>query len=438
MRLTKSPPLVLVALGALAVSTASAQVHEASDWHRFRGPNGQGICGEAALPLQWSAEKDLTWTTPLPGPGSSSPIVVGDKVLVTCCSGYGTGPDAPGGMDDLTRHLLCVNLADGEILWKKDVTAKAAEDRYRGYLREHGYASNTPVSDGEHVYAFFGKSGVHAFDLEGKQLWNTGVGTSSADRRWGSGASPILYENLLIVNAADEGRALIALNKKTGEEEWRYESRNMSLAYGTPIIVEPEGKSSELVIAVPGTVRGFDPLTGKLLWWANACGTGNICPSPVLWNETVIINGGYPRKFSTSIQLGGRGDVSESHVLWTGRATTYVPTPVVHEDHLYWIDERGIARCQEAKTGEETWSERLELEDRGMRCYASPILSDGNVIAVTRHGGTIVFKANPKEYEQVARNVIEGDSSQFNATPAASDGKLLLRSDQALYCVGVN
>jgi len=174
---------------------------------------------EGKVPVTWSAGERIAWKANLPGPGSSSPIIVGDRVFITCWSGYGDG--SGGSMDKLKRHLLCLSKADGKILWDKTVPAVQPEDEYTGFITEHGYASNTPTSDGTRVFVFFGKSGALAFDFDGKQLWQTSLGTNSNSRRWGSAASPILYKETVIVAAMDEGGAVVALDKTTGKQVWK-------------------------------------------------------------------------------------------------------------------------------------------------------------------------------------------------------------------------
>ena len=185
----------------------------AEDWTRFRGPNGTGISRDA-VPTTWNDSENLRWKTKLPGFGSSSPIVVGSRVFVTCYSGYGIGERDAGRPATLKRYLLCINRETGAILWQQRVDAELPEDDFSGYLTEHGYASNTPTSDGQRVYVFFGKSGVLAFDMEGKQLWSAGVGKESSNRRWGSGASLILYQNAVIVNASEESNSIRASTKR--------------------------------------------------------------------------------------------------------------------------------------------------------------------------------------------------------------------------------
>ncbi len=180
-----------------------------ADWPRFRGPNGSGVSADSnATPVRWSPKENVKWKVELPGAGVSSPIVVGDRVYVTCYSGYGLDRQNPGDINDLTRHLVCVDRESGKILWDKSVKAALPEDPFSGIgVPAHGYASHTPVSDGENVYVFFGKSGALAFDKEGNRLWQTNVGSGSDDKRWGSSSSPILHDDLLIVTASAEGRA---------------------------------------------------------------------------------------------------------------------------------------------------------------------------------------------------------------------------------------
>ncbi|MCG8511227.1 MAG: PQQ-like beta-propeller repeat protein, partial [Rhodospirillales bacterium] len=339
-------------------------------------------------------------------------------------------------MNALTRHLLCIDKNSGKIIWQKAINAEMPEDPWRSYIREHGYASQTPVSDGERVYCFFGKTGVYAFDMDGKQLWKRGVGKESADRRWGSAASPILYKDILIINAGDESRKLYGLNKNNGEVVWEYESPKFEMAYATPVLVEREDGKTLFVLGVPGAVGGFDPETGEVVWRASIDIPGNLSPSPVLLDDKVIILGGWPERQTIAIKLGGENDVTNSHILWQTRTTSYVSTPIAHEGYIYWIDEKGNAHCVNVENGDTRWSHNLGLRGRGMRCYASSVLIGEHVVAVTRFDGTYVFKATPEGYKQVAHNVIESDDSMFNATPAISEGKLYLRSNEYLYAIG--
>ncbi len=425
-----------LALASAAFLLATLSSH--ADWNRFRGPNGTGIATGTA-PLKWSAHEHLAWKAELPGPGTSSPITVGGKVFITCWSGYGDG--GSGDMSQLKRHLVCLSKTDGHVLWDAAVPAALPEDPYEGMLREHGYASSTPASDGERVYVFFGKTGALAFDLNGRQLWQTPLGTHSNDRRWGSAASPMLYKDLLVVNALDEGSAIVALNKNTGKEVWKAPAEGLQLAYSTPALSEHDGQQ-DLLIAVPQELWGLNPDNGKLRWYAAHDLSGNLSPGVIIGDGTAYVFGGFPKQGSAAIKPGGKDDVTKTNLLWQSNESSYVPTPVFFDGHLYVINDDGFALCIEAKTGKEVFRERVMEGARGGKrrgggkpFYASPVLADGKIYCPSRKNGTFVIAAKPA-YELLAKNVIEGDDSQFNATPAVDGGRLYLRSDRALYCIG--
>lgn len=424
----------LLALAIVPLSLA-APLALAADWPRFRGPDGRGI-GESAVPLEWSEDKHLLWKAALPGPGSSSPIVHGDDVFVTCYSGYGVPGQAGAAQATLVRHLLCIDRGTGREKWRKDVPAELPEDAYEGFLTEHGYASSTPVADADAVYAFFGKSGVVAFDRAGKELWRVAVGQESSNRRWGSAASLILHNDLVIVNAAEESQSIRGLDRTTGREVWKAEAAALELAYGTPAVVTlPDGRE-ELVVAVPSEVWGLDPATGKIRWYATHALTGNLSPSVIVDGDVVYVFGGFRSAGSLAVRAGGSGDVTTSHVLWTSRASSYVATPLLHEGHLYWIDDRGQAFCTSATTGEQVYRSRVaEIAAGGRPVYASPVVSAGRLIVPTRWSGTLVLPAEPR-FEVLACNQFAGDESDFSGTPAIVDGRLYLRSGRFLFCVG--
>lgn len=419
----------LVTGAVLLAATAAC----AADWPRFRGPNGAGI-GASAVPLEWSEERNLVWKTPLPGPGSSSPVVQGDRVFVTCYSGYGTGTG--GAAEKLVRHLVCIDRATGATNWQRDVAAVLPEDTYEGFLTEHGYSSNTPATAADAVYAFFGKSGVVAFDLDGTEQWRAAVGGESSSRRWGSAASLVVKGDLVIVNAAEESQSILALDRATGREVWKAEASALELAYGTPAFATLPDGTEDLVVAVPEEVWGLDPATGKIRWYATHALEGNVSPSVVVDGDVAYVFGGFRSAGSLAVRAGGRGDVTKTHVLWTSRASSYVATPLVHEGHLYWIDDRGQAWCSNAATGAQVYRQRVEgIAAGGRPVYASPVLSGGHVIVPSRWSGTFVLPAEPR-YEILARNRFAGDDSDFSGTPAVADGRLFLRSGRFLYCIG--
>ncbi len=427
-------PLATLVSCLCAVMAGNVQ---AGDWRQFRGENSNGRADDSDVPVRWSESKNLLWRTLMPGPGSSSPIVTGEKVFVTSYSGYGVDPGNPGEMSDLVRHLVCLDRRKGTVLWKREIPARLPEDPFRGYIGEHGYASSTPVTDGERVYVFFGKTGAIAFDLAGNELWQADLGQESSNRRWGSAASPILHENQLIVNASDESQSIRALDKLTGKEIWRAEAASLELAYGTAQIASRPTGGDDLVLAVPGEIWGLNVETGKLRWYAETGLSGNICPSLTLSAGVAYGFGGYPTQGSFAVRLSGTGDVTDSHVLWKSRVSSYVASPVLHEGHLYWVSDRGDAMCAKASDGSLVFSERLpQLSDAGRKrpAYASLVYANGRFYAVTRYSGTFVFKAHPK-FDLLATNSLN-DSSQFNGTPAISGNQIFLRSDKFVYAVG--
>lgn len=421
----------LVAAAMLSACAAA----RGEDWPRFRGPDGLGR-GGSAVPLTWSETEHLRWKAPLPGPGSSSPIVHGDDVFVTCYSGGKTASATTGDANGLVRHLLCIDRGTGRVKWQRDVVADPPEDAYEGFLTEHGYASSTPVVDTDAVYAFFGKSGVVAFDRSGRELWRVRVGRESSNRRWGSAASLIRHRDLVIVNAAEESQSIRGLDRRTGREVWKAEAAALELAYGTPVVTTlPDGRD-ELILAVPREIWGLDPDTGKLRWYVTHPLTGNVSPSVVVDGGVAYAFGGFRSAGSVAVRLGGTGDVTRSHVLWTSKVSSYVATPLLHEGHLYWIDDRGQAFCADARTGEQVYRQRVpEITAGGRPVYASPVLSGDRVYVATRWDGVLVLPAKP-EFAVLAQNRFTGDESDASGTPAVADGCLVLRSGRFLYCVG--
>ena len=416
-----------------AACSCLALFHARADWSRFRGPDGAGSSPGSKPPVQWNESQNLRWKAALPGPGSSSPILVGKRVFVTCWTGYG----AAGSSAPLQRHLVCLDQDSGKILWNKSVNGESNVDRYDGFMQEHGFASQSPVSDGERVYVYFGKAGALAFDLDGKQLWQVNLGTQSNDKNWGSSSSPILYKDTVIVNASEESHAIYALDKKTGKQVWKSEAGSLTLVFGTPVLTTHEGRT-DLVISVPNELWGMNPDTGKLRWYAETGLPGNIAPSVLVADGVAFAFGGFPRTAAVAVKLGGKGDVTQTHVLWSGNKASYIPTPVYNEGKLYFVNDAGFATCLDAKTGEVVYQERVQgasASGRGGKpFYASPVLANGHYYAVSRRNGAFVFGAKP-EFKQVAQNTFSSDDSQFNGTPALSGNRMFLRSDKFLYCV---
>jgi hypothetical protein len=415
----------------IAAQTPQLFAQQSNNVLRFRGNDGNGTSANVNIPTEWSPQSNLKWKAQLPGAGSSTPIVVGNRIYVTCYSGYGTDLNSTGTQKSLVRHLIALDLNTGKEIWKASVENISTEDPFQGFLTEHGYATSTPTSDGENIYAFFGKSGVFAFDKQGKQLWKTSVGTESGSRHWGSSASLIGYKNLIIVNAADESQTIYGLNRKTGEVVWKAEAAGLENTFCTPLLISL-GERTELVIAVPWEIWGLDPETGKLLWYVETDLDSNVCPSVIAKDGIVYAMGGR-QGGSIAVRAGGKGDVAKSHVLWKATATSYVPSPVIHKDRLYWVNDRGIALCVNAKTGELVYQERVGASGTGRLFYASVSLINEKLYAVSRHGGTVIYETGDK-FTQIANNK-HLDDTAFNASPVVTGNHLLLRSNSHIYCI---
>lgn len=396
-----------------------------ADWPTFRGPTGMGTSDAKKLPVEWSTDENIAWKTPLPGPGASSPIVWGNVVYLTCYSGFFVPGEADGEQEKLQRHLLAYDKKNGQLVWEKKIAAKLPEEER---IRDHGFAANTPAADAKRVYAFFGKTGVFAFDHQGKQLWQADVG--SGTHGWGTSASPTLYKNLVFINASVESQSLVALDQATGKEKWRAEGIRES--WNTPVIVKAPNGKDELVVAMQGAVLGFDPMTGEKLWSCKTDIGWYMVPSVVAADGVVYCLGGRSGVAGLAVKAGGKGDVTDTHRLWTSLKGSNVTSPVYHAGHLYWMHEqRGVAYCAKADTGEVLYEKRLEGADQ---VYASALLADGRVYYTTRTGRTFVVSAKP-EFEQLAANDLER-RGMFNGSPAVDGGRLLIRSDKFLYSIG--
>lgn len=424
-----------------------------ADWPEFRAAGGAATSSDAGLPDHWDNSTNLLWKAKLPGEGASSPIVFGDRVYVTCFSGQ------PG---RLVRHLVCASRKDGDVVWTKEIHTDTPEANYNGQMTQHGYASNTPATDGKRIYVFLGTAGVFAFDLEGNQLWKHSVGKGTD--QWGTGSSLRLFDDLVIVDAAIESNKVVALDKTTGDEKWSFGVARRS--WSTPAVVDVAGHK-ELVVSSEGRVSGLDH-SGKELWHCDGL-QGYTCPSVIPGEGMVFVCGGGPSSMSQmAIRCGGSGDVTRTHILWRERGGANVPTPVAYKGRLFGVNDRGgIAFCLNAQTGKPDYQKRLQasLEPSvqlvafqpprgrgrrgmgrggpdgggfgggGLSFYASAVAADDKIYIPSRTSGVFVLAAD-SEFKLLACNSFEGDESRFDGTPAISDGQIFLRSNKYLYCVG--
>jgi len=438
--------LVWFAGSVLALVGMSQNVAAQEDWSRFLGTRGTATTDSADIPTVWSATENIQWKASIPGPGASSPVVLGDRVYLTCYTGYGVEPAADmktsdqsaGNIADLTRHLICFDRSNGEIVWQKPIANDKVqnEDPYKSYITYHGYATNTPITDGESIYAFFGKAGIIAFDLEGKQLWIRSFEGEPNKTRWGSAASLIFHGDQLIVNAIDECGKILSLNKTNGEITWEFDAQSR-MAYSTPGLIKTESGELELVVAIAEKVYGLDPDTGEQKWFAKTVLMNEVNAAIIVEDDIAYIYGGYQGVGSLAVRGGGKGDVTKSHVLWTANETSYVSTPVLKDKRIYWVDKSGIAYCVDAESGNRLYRQRVPgfESGRGVKIFASMVLAGERLYAVSRNSGTFIWLANDKEFQLIQHNVIEGDDSPFNGTPAMCGDQIFIRSNKFLYCI---
>jgi outer membrane protein assembly factor BamB len=457
---------IIVSSPALSSRALSSRA-SAADWPQFRGESGSAVGAGSKIPDHWDNGANLLWKAKLPGPGASSPIILGDHIYVTCYSGYGTNAENSGDHKDLVRHLVCLDRKRGEIKWTSDVRTDSPEANYRGQMTQHGYASNTPATDGQRIYVFLGTAGVYAFDLKGKELWKQKIGTGTD--QWGSATSVRLFDNLVIVNAAIECSAVVALKKENGEEAWRFPVARRS--WSTPALVqtaldEKGAGEYELVISGEGRISGVDPLSGKELWHCEGI-QDYTCPSVIPGKGVAYVSGARQNAI-IAVRCGGSGDVNGSHVLWRQqRVGANVPTPVLYDGRLFGIKDRGgVAYCINAASGAVLYEKRLSTDETpvrpaafqpglgqrgrggrrggmgggpggggGLSFYASAVAADGKVFVVSRTSGVFVLAAKP-EFELLARNLFDGDNGPFDGTPAICDNEIFLRSNANLYCIG--
>jgi outer membrane protein assembly factor BamB len=413
----------------LAINTSfQVAAQESDQWTQFRGKGGNGVSNATGLPTTWDSEKNVAWKCELPGFGASSPVMLGDLIYVTCYTGYGLDAKEPGDMSDLVRHLICVNAKSGMILWDKEQKSTSEEETYRQFLPLHGYASSTPAVDNSGVYLFNGTSGAAAYSLEGDLLWETPCGTKH--HMFGTANSPVIYNDVVIINASVESGKLIGLDKKTGKVVW--ENEGIDQAWNTPCLVEVPDGTTELVVSIKGKILAFDPTSGKELWTCKGM-DDYICPSPIS-KDGIAYALGSRKNTAIAVKAGGRGDVSGSHKLWELGKGSNVSSPVLHDGHLYFAsDSKGIAYCVNAADGKLVYQERLEPKPDII--YASPLYADGKLYYVSREQGTYVIAATP-EFKLIANNVMQDDSSFFNGSPIVFGKQIILRSNKALYCLG--
>ncbi len=437
---TARPALLLWYLLALpTVADAGDGGSDADDnWGQWRGPLATGVAPRADPPIEWSEDENVRWKLATPGVGHSTPIVWGDRIFLTAAVPVGDAlpplPEtAPGAHDNspVTHReafvVLAIGRSEGEVLWQR--TLREAVPHESAHVTG-SYASNSPATDGELVYAFFGSRGLYALDMDGAVVWALDLGEMQTKHAHGEGSSPVLYGDTLVVNWDHEGDSfVVALDKRTGKERWRRE-RDEVTSWATPIVVEHDGKR-QLIVSGSQRVRAYDLATGETLW---ECGglSRNVVASPVAGGGMVFAGSSYDRQALLAIRIAGaRGDISRAEqVVWTRRrGTPYVPSPLLYEDTLYFLHHyQAILSRVEAATGDEP---EKPLRLAGIRdVYASPVAASGRVYVVGRNGTTIVLRHGDSKI--LARNHLE---DTFDASPALIGQDLILRGERFLYCI---
>jgi outer membrane protein assembly factor BamB len=423
--------MVLAVFGIfLAAISAGAE-----QWPGFRGPTRQGISLERNLPLKWSASENVAWKTEIPGQGWSSPIVWGDRVFVTSTT------------DNETKcRVLCVDRKSGKILWNKEVFEQVP----RRKEKKNSYATPTPVTDGQHVFAVFGDGSVAALTVEGSLVWtNREVQFYS---RHGLGASPLLHEGLLIMpydgsnpigkpgnypQVSDEERLgwqipwdkafIAALDAKTGKRVWTGKRGLSRIAHVSPILV-PTDDEAMLISGAGDRLQGFNPKTGELLWSIYAQGEG-VTPSPVVGAGMVFASSGFEKTTLRAVRLGNAtGDVTQTHIAWEQiKGVPTQPSPIFVNPYLYAITDGGIATCYAPDNGEIIWQERV-----GGNHSASPVFGDGRIYFLAEDGETTAIGVG-SQFKVLSKNPLK---EKCQASMAVSQGHLYIRGEKHLYCIG--
>jgi outer membrane protein assembly factor BamB len=438
------------AVAASLTTLALGVTVQAGNWPQFRGPHGQGVSDEAALPSTWSPATNVAWKTAIAGLGHSSPIVWGNHVFVTTAiegeplpgakapvhmlqedpakpASEFVHPDSLGHDRKHTYKVIALALDTGAVRWEKVAYEGPVFD---GRHKRSSYASPTPVTDGTRVFAYFGSEGVYAYDFAGKLLWKVDVGDIKT-LGMGTASSPVLFKNLVILQCDEDGGEasfITALDSRTGKTVWKTK-RPTSVTWTTPALVAA-GATEELVTAGNEFIIGYDPATGAELWRAKGLESNTIA-TPLVGHGLVIVSAGYPTKKVIAIRPGGKGDVSGSdRIAWTyDKGTAYVPSPILYGDYVYLITDAGLLTCLDAKTGAVKYEGGRPPVPA--KFVASPVAFGGNLYLTSTDGDTFVVKAGPT-HEVVRTNELD---EPVYASLAPAQGRLLIRGQSHLYCI---
>ena len=441
--------LAWLGLGLLA-GWAFASPALADRWPHWRGPLATGASPTADPPVRWSESENIRWKVALPGAGSATPVVWHDRIFVLTAMGSGKGDPVPGaasteppageqgrrggggfGIEKPTEThrfvVLCLDRKTGRTVWQKTVSEVVPHE---GHHRDHGFASASPVTDGQVLVASFGSRGIYGLDLEGNVKWSKDLGDMQTRNSFGEGSTPALHGESVVVLWDHEGEDFIAaLDKNNGQERWRVK-RDEPTTWTTPLVVEQAGKPVVIVPAT-GKTRCYDLATGREVWTAPGL-TSNVIPSAVVDQGVVFVMSGHRGSALRAIKLGGSGDLGGSdHLLWShDRNTPYVPSPVLVGGLLYFLSgNTGLLTCLDTKTGRPHYAaERLEAV---RNVYASPVAAKDRVYILSREGVCVVLRQGPK-LEVLATNRIDDAT---DASIALADRDLLIRGKGQLYCI---
>jgi len=440
-------PIASLCLTWTLLGFAAYGAGASADWPQFRGPGSLGVATSSDLPDRWSNSENVGWKVELPGRGWSSPIVWGDRVFLTTVVSEGEVEDPKKGLyfggerqeipTSLHRWLvLCLDLNSGREVWRQE--ACRGKPATQLHLK-NTYASETPSTDGERVYAYFGNAGLFCYDRQGKLLWSTNWPPVKTRNGWGSAASPVLHqERLFLVNDNDEKSFALALDKKTGRQLWRV-NRDEKSNWATPYIWE-NAKRTELVIPGSRKVRSYD-LEGNLLWELSGM-SSIVIPTPFAKGGLLYVCSGYvgdKLRPVYAIKAGAMGDISlppgatnSQFIAWyRPTAAPYNPSPLVYGDYFYVLFDAGFLSCYDARTGMVVYDKQRILTDRTSSFTASPWAAQGKIFALSEDGDTFVFQAGP-EYRLLHKNSLE---EMCMATPALASDRLLIRTISHLYCI---